>query len=104
VTLTFVGACLIAWNKANTIDKKIDNATVGLRVMVKEIQGALVDLQAQNNELIDVINRIKKCEALSDTVAANDDSDFHEPIPPKLKISKGFLEKKLAPYDQTYRR
>jgi len=99
VTMCFVGACMIVWKAATTVDDKVNAANAGLKVVVQEVQEKLVDLQKQNNELVEMIiglkNQIEKDKSGQEMDLSKVKNVNFRKLP-----EKDFLEQKMAPYEQ----
>ena len=114
VLLLVIGAVKIIWDGATTVSEKVDAATAGLKVVVEEVQVALIDLQEQNNELAEqnnsmatALNELKsQLRGMDVSLDSISLPEGHPPIKkfiPRTVKESNFLEQKMAPYEQMSR-
>jgi hypothetical protein len=117
VVLIVVGAAGLIWQRAASVDGKVNAATAGLKVVVEEVQTGLIDLQKQNNELAEQNNALAttlnelqahllKMDEFHDTLEPTSLPEGHPPIKkfiPRAIKDPDFLQQKMAPYEQMNR-
>jgi hypothetical protein len=80
VATVFVGAAVIVWNAATTIDEKIEDANSGMKATQESLIPEVVDIKAKVYEIENQLKSINKIlaetEPTSHKVTFNPDSPF----------------------------
>jgi hypothetical protein len=80
VATVFVGAAVIVWNAATTIDKRIENANAGMKATQESLIPQVVDIKTKVYEIENQLKSINKIlaetEPTSEKVTFNPDRPF----------------------------
>ena len=80
VATVFVGAAVIVWNAATTIDERIENANAGMKATQESLIPQVVDIKAKVYEIENQLKSLNKIlaetEPTSGKVTFNPDSPF----------------------------
>ena len=80
VATVFVGAAVIVWNAATTIDERIENANAGMKATQESLIPQVVDIKAKVYEIENQLKSLNKIlaetEPTSRKVTFNPDSPF----------------------------
>ena len=80
VATVFVGAAVIVWNAATTIDERIENASAGMKATQESLIPELADVKTKvydiENQLKSIITILAETEPTSGKVTFNPDKPF----------------------------
>jgi|PlaIllAssembly_1097288.scaffolds.fasta_scaffold141244_3 uncharacterized coiled-coil protein SlyX len=74
VTGVFVGACVIVWRGATTVDERVGKTEANMKVLIDNLSAKLSSyesqMESQSNQLAAVYNELKKLRPADQPVAA----------------------------------